>query len=91
MVFHSAYGPVPAVSPPIHGAVFGGAAVTTVQPPTAPRESAGRPRDSAARWTVTVSPCQKVRAVESIDGVLRAAPGKILRRELRDREARDRT
>ncbi|MFE4371482.1 4-coumarate--CoA ligase family protein [Streptomyces sp. NPDC056835] len=37
-----------------------------------------------------VAPYKKVRRVEFVGGVPRAASGKILRRELRDREARDR-
>ncbi|MFE3071875.1 AMP-binding protein [Streptomyces sp. NPDC059247] len=47
--------------------------------------------DLMAYVAARVSPYKKVRAVEFIDGVPRAASGKILRRELRDREARDRT
>ncbi|MFG3486493.1 AMP-binding protein [Streptomyces sp. NPDC047972] len=47
--------------------------------------------DVMAHVAARVSPYKKVRDVEFIEAVPRAASGKILRRELRDRELRDRT
>ncbi|MFC8271300.1 4-coumarate--CoA ligase family protein [Streptomyces sp. NPDC057271] len=54
-----------------------------VRQPTAPELSA---EDVMAYVAGKVSPYKKIRRVEFIDGVPRAASGKILRRELRDRE-----
>ncbi|MBD0707245.1 MULTISPECIES: AMP-binding protein [unclassified Streptomyces] len=46
--------------------------------------------DLMAYVAARVSPYKKIRAVAFVDGVPRAASGKILRRELRDREVRTR-
>ncbi|MFJ9429385.1 hypothetical protein ACIRQY_06935 [Streptomyces sp. NPDC101490] len=84
MVFHSPYDPVPAGLVPAPGIpeAYG------VRRATAPGLTA---EDLMAYVAARVPPYEKVRAVEFIGGVPRAASGKILRRELRDRETRDRT
>ncbi|MET7662351.1 hypothetical protein ABZT51_27450 [Streptomyces sp. NPDC005373] len=71
MVFHSEYADVEPVDEPVHDAVLGGAAARGNVPG---REYvAGR-----------VAPYKKVRRVEFVDAVPRAASGKILRRQLRE-------